>query len=99
MAEEPGRKFLRKAALAFEEDAKQRGAIESAEVNRYVTAKFIAVTGRTYVDEVTLEDVFKFHKALRRAWMLRPHRQQQAQAPAQLLQAGIELRSWMAKRI
>lgn len=65
VAEEPGRKFLRKAALAFEEDAKQRGAMESAEVNRHVSAEFMAVTGRTYVDEVTREDVFKFHRALR----------------------------------
>ena len=65
VAEEPGRKYLRKASLAFEDDAKQRGALESAEVNRHVTAEFIAVTGRTYVDEITRDDVFRFHKALR----------------------------------
>jgi integrase len=63
--EEPGRLHLRKAALKFEQDAKERGAMEAAEVNRNVTAEFIAVTGLTYADEVTRDHVFKFHKALR----------------------------------
>ncbi len=65
IVEEPGRVYLRKAALRFEDDAKDRKAFEAAEVNRLVTAEFIAVTGRTYADEVTRDDVLKFHKALR----------------------------------
>ncbi|CAN5750837.1 hypothetical protein BH10ACI4_BH10ACI4_17000 [soil metagenome] len=63
--EDPKRLYLRKAALKFEEDARERGSLESAEVNRLVTDEFIALTGRTFVDEITRDDVFKFHKALR----------------------------------
>jgi integrase len=65
IAEKPGRLYLRKAALEFEDDAKHRGALEAAEVNRNVTAEFIAVSGRVYADEVVKSDVYKFHKALR----------------------------------
>ncbi len=65
VVEEPNRPYLRRAALRFEEDARQRGALESAEVNRLVCEEFIEVTGRTFADEVTREDVFKFHRALR----------------------------------
>ena len=65
VVEEPNRPYLRRAALRFEEDARQRGALESAEVNRLVCEEFIEVTGRTFVDEVTREDIFKFHRALR----------------------------------
>ena len=64
--EQPGRTFLRKAALSFEDDAKNRGALEAADVNRHVTAEFISVTGRTFLDEITRDDVFKFHRALRK---------------------------------
>ncbi|SNS77618.1 Site-specific recombinase XerD [Granulicella rosea] len=63
--EDPGRVVLRKAALRFENDAKERGALEAAEVNRNVTDEFLAVTGRTYADEVTRDDVFKFYRALK----------------------------------
>ena len=64
--EEAGRLYLRKAAQNFEEDAKNRQALEAAEVNRLVTEEFIAVTGLTYADEVTRDHVFRFHKALRK---------------------------------
>ncbi|WP_348267905.1 tyrosine-type recombinase/integrase [Edaphobacter sp. DSM 109919] len=63
--EEPGRVYLRRAALKFEEDAKERKAMEAAEINRHVTAEFLAVTGLTYADEVTREHIFKYHRALR----------------------------------
>ena len=65
IVEEPNRLYLRRAAIRFEDDAKERGSLEAAEVNRNVTDEFIAVTGRTFVDEITREDIFKFHKALR----------------------------------
>jgi len=63
--EEAGRLYLRRAALNFEEDAKNRHALEAAEVNRLVTEEFLAVTGLTFADEVTRDHVFKFHRALR----------------------------------
>ncbi len=65
IVEEPERLHFRKAALKFEQDAKERGAMEAAEVNRNVTAEFIAVTSLTYADEVNRDHVFKFHRALR----------------------------------
>jgi integrase len=65
LIEDTTRLILRKAALNYEEDAKQRGARDAAEVIRHVMDEFISVCGRTYVDEVTREDVFSFHKALR----------------------------------
>jgi integrase len=63
--EETGRLYLRRAAIKFEEDAKDRNALEAAEVNRLVCEEFIAVTGLVYADEITREHVFKFHRALR----------------------------------
>jgi integrase len=65
IVEEASRVYLRRAATRFEDDAKQRGSLEAAEVNRHVTDEFIEVTGRTFVDEITREDILKFHKALR----------------------------------
>lgn len=65
VVEEPNRLYLRMAALRFQDDAKNRGALEAAEVNRLVTEEFISITGRTFADEVTREDIFKFHKAMR----------------------------------
>jgi len=64
--EEAGRMNLRRAALKFEEDALDRGAMEAAEVNRLVMDEFIAVTGLTFVDEITREQVLRFHKELRK---------------------------------
>jgi integrase len=66
IVEEPGRTYLRRAALQFEDDAKQRGAFEAAQVNRNVTDEFIAVAGKTYADEITREDIFTFHRTLKK---------------------------------
>jgi integrase len=65
LVEDATRLFLRKAAQNYEEDAKQRGAMDAAEVIRHVMDEFISVCGKTYADEITREDVFSFHKALR----------------------------------
>jgi len=65
LIEDPKRLHIRKAAQAFEMDAKQRGAMEAAEMNRHVMAEFIVECGKTFTDEITRDDVFKFHRALR----------------------------------
>lgn len=65
LLEDATRLFLRKAALNYEEDAKSRGAMDAAEVIKHVMDEFISVSGKTYVDEITREDVFSFHKTLR----------------------------------
>jgi integrase len=66
LVESPGRLYLRKAAQNYEEDAIQRGALDAAEAIRNVTAEFISVCEKTYADEVVRDDVFKFHRALRK---------------------------------
>lgn len=65
IVEEPGRVYLRKMATKFEDDAKERKAMEAAEMNARIAAEFLAVTGLVYVDEVTREHVFQYHRALR----------------------------------
>ena len=65
IVEEPGRVYLRRAANDFVKDAEQRQAMEAAEVARNVTDEFIAVTRKTFADEITRDDIFRFHKALR----------------------------------
>ena len=62
----PKRLLLSVQALKFEDDAKERGALESAEVNRLVCDEFIAVTRRVYADEIVKDDIYKFHRALKK---------------------------------
>jgi integrase len=57
---------LRKAAQNFIRDGENRGAHEAVEVSRLVTDEFIATVPKTYVDEITREDVLRFHMALRK---------------------------------
>lgn len=65
VVEEAGRVTLRKAALLFEDDARQQGHLEAAELNKSITADYLVATGLTYVDEVSRDSVLKFHKYLR----------------------------------
>ena len=60
------RKTLAATASAYIKDAQDRHANEAAAQSRSVTAEFIRATGRTYVDEVTRNDVLRFHAALRK---------------------------------
>ena len=60
------RKTLKDSAQEYIEDAEGRNANEAAIQAREVTAEFIKVTKRTYLDEVTRNDVLRFHAALRR---------------------------------
>lgn len=63
--EVPGRDRLDRKAKEFIRDAEQRGATEAADINRLVTNQFIECTGKTWVDEINKEDIFRFHKWLR----------------------------------
>lgn len=65
VVEETGRVTLSKAALLFEDDARQQGHLEAADLNKSITADFLVATGLTYVDEVSRDSVLKFHKYLR----------------------------------
>jgi integrase len=61
------RQTLAKTAAAYIRDAEQRGAMEAAEQARLVGDEFRKLFNRkTYVDEITREDIYKFHAELRR---------------------------------
>jgi integrase len=66
LEEEPTRLSIRKAAQNFIRDAESRAVHEAAEVNRLVMDEFIATVSKTFVDEITREDVLRFHAALRK---------------------------------
>jgi integrase len=60
------RRTISGSAAAYIRDAEQRGALEAAAQARSVTAEFSKLSRRTYVDEVTRDDIFRFHTALRK---------------------------------
>ncbi|HEV2483976.1 MAG TPA: hypothetical protein VGT08_00420 [Terracidiphilus sp.] len=63
---EEERKVLSGTAAVYIRDAEQRGATEAAEQARLVAAEFMRVVHKTYLDEVTRDDVFRFHESLRK---------------------------------
>jgi integrase len=63
---EPDRETLRAAASRYIADTESRQAMEAAAQARLVLAEFEAVCRRTYLDEITREDVLRFHEALRK---------------------------------
>lgn len=60
------RSTLAGTAAEYIKDAEDQGHTEAAAQARSVTAEFIRIVRKTYVDEVTREDVLKFHAALRK---------------------------------
>ena len=60
------RKTLRGTADEYFQDALGRRATEAAAQARNVTVEFIKLIRKTYVDEVTRNDVLRFHEALRK---------------------------------
>ena len=65
--EKEDRQTLAKTAAAYIRDAQQRGAMEAADQARLVTEEFRKLLNRkTYVDEITRDDIFRFHTALRK---------------------------------
>ena len=61
------RQTLAKTAAAYIRDAQQRGAMEAADQARLVNEEFRKLLNRkTYVDEITRDDIFRFHTALRK---------------------------------
>jgi len=63
---EEERKTLSATAAAYIRDAEQRGATEAAAQARLVTGEFMRVIHKAYLDEVTRDDVFRFHESLRK---------------------------------
>jgi integrase len=66
LVETPGRTYLRRAAKLYIQDRKDAGAMEAARQAENVTDEFIACCGKTFVDEVTKDDVVAYHRWLRK---------------------------------
>jgi len=64
--DEPGRVSLAVKAREYVRDAEQRGALVAADVGRLVSAEFLRIVKKSYVDEIRREDLFDFHAALRK---------------------------------
>lgn len=66
LVEVPGRTYLRRAAKLYAQDRTDAGALEAARQAENVTDEFIACCGKTFVDEVTKDDVVTYHRWLRK---------------------------------
>lgn len=66
LVEEVGRKNLRKTADSYVTDRENAGRIEASRQARLALDEFIASTGRTFVDEITRDDVYKFQADLKK---------------------------------
>jgi len=60
------RRTLRRTAQQYIDDAIARRALEAAEQARNVTDEFIGLVRKTYIDELTRQDVLRFHETLRK---------------------------------
>jgi integrase len=60
------RKYLRRQANLYIQDRKNQGALEAARQAEGVTEHFIASSGKTYIDEVTKDDVYDYLASLRK---------------------------------
>ena len=60
------RKTLRQSGQDYVDDCEARGAGEAAVKSGRVTEEFIQVTKRQFWDEITRQDVLKFHTAMRK---------------------------------
>jgi integrase len=63
---DPERETFRAARGRYISDAEARGATEAVLQARQVLDEFALVSRRNYIDEVTREDVLRFHEALRK---------------------------------
>jgi len=63
---DPERLSLAQSAARYIKDAEDRGAFEAAAQARQVCSEFLRLVRKSYLDEVTREDVFRFHAGLRK---------------------------------
>ena len=66
LPETPGRVYLRRAAGLYVEQRKDKRKLEAARYAELVTGEFIADCGKTFLDEVTKDDVTAYEKSLRK---------------------------------
>lgn len=65
IVEDPTRKTLKKAYAAFLQATEDRGSTEAVVVYRTALDEFFQVVRKTYVDELTVEDMLKYQRHLR----------------------------------
>ncbi len=65
LVEESGRKYLRRVIERHKLDRENQGAMEAREQAELVGREFLMESGKTFIDEVTKDDVYRFHRALR----------------------------------
>lgn len=66
LLEEKGRILLSRRADTFVQSAGDRGATVAAAAYRLAIDEFLSVTGKTYADQVTAEDIAAHHLALKK---------------------------------
>jgi integrase len=66
IVEEPGRKYIRREAGLYIQDRKNAGFMEAARRAVNVTDEFLAITGKTFLDEITKKDIYDYHEQLRK---------------------------------
>jgi integrase len=65
IVEETGRVYLRRAFAMYIQDRENRNTLEAKAQAELVGEEFLTMCGRTFVDEVVTDDIYRFHKALR----------------------------------
>jgi integrase len=65
IVEDPQRKLLAKEYKAFLQAAEDRGAPEAKDVYRLAVDEFFLVVRKTYVDELTADDLLRYQRQLR----------------------------------
>lgn len=66
---EPDRKTLAGSSAEYIKDCRDRGAMEAAAQAQQVCDEFCMEIKKTFLDELTRDDVLRFHKALRKRGM------------------------------
>jgi integrase len=88
--EESSRRYLRRSFEDYKRDRENQNALEAMEQARLVGDEFLLVSRKTFVDEVTKDDVYRFHKALReRGAAPRTISNKHARLKSMLLFAGV----------
>ncbi|HEY1987688.1 MAG TPA: site-specific integrase [Terracidiphilus sp.] len=91
IVEPESRKYLRRAIELYKQDRENRNALEAKEQAALVGDEFLTVSGVTFVDEVTVDSVYRFHKALRqRGCASRTLANKHARLKSILLYAGVD---------
>jgi integrase len=96
VVEEGKRTYLRRVCELYIQDARNRKAMEAAEQARLVTDEFMLVSKKTFVDELTREDIYSFHKALeKRGCVDRTIANKHARLKSVLMFAGVDTKAIM----